>query len=370
MISIRAAFAATFTTTFTVTLFLGLLLMGENSMADSSTDNAALEPVLTEPGFEPAQLRDFWDQQVVDDNFFVSQHDGVKIHYAYVLHPEARAAIVISSGRTEAYIKYKEVVRDLYQQGYSVFIHDHRGQGLSDRLLTPEKNHVGYVSKFDHYADDLKEFVDTVVLAAGHQKHFLVAHSMGGAIVADYLQRHASDNIFSAAVMSSPMHGIAGEGWVARSVLTFLEWIGFAQNYIPFAGAPYDEVSAQTVQPDDCCTHSQPRKTFTYEEFAAAPAARLGGVSVHWVLESIRATIALRANAAATDVPLLIISGGADKVVNNAAQQEYCDNMNAGGLAPCTLETIPGALHEHFIETNDLRTQAMAKLSAFLEVHQ
>jgi lysophospholipase len=81
-------------------------------------------------------------------------------------------AIVISSGRTESFLKYREVVFDLWQAGYSVSIMDHRGQGLSERILKAPKgadadtsratHEIGYVDRFDDYVDDLKSFVDQV----------------------------------------------------------------------------------------------------------------------------------------------------------------------------------------------------------------
>ena len=52
----------------------------------------------------------------------------VDIAYAYVLNPQATGSVAISSGRIESLIKYKEIIYDLYENGYSVFIHDHRGQ--------------------------------------------------------------------------------------------------------------------------------------------------------------------------------------------------------------------------------------------------
>jgi lysophospholipase len=51
--------------------------------------------------------------------------DNVKIEYKIFKHPKEIATIVISSGRTESYIKYKELIYDLNRLGYTVYIHDH-----------------------------------------------------------------------------------------------------------------------------------------------------------------------------------------------------------------------------------------------------
>ena len=62
--------------------------------------------------------------------------------------PAEQGAIVISSGRTEGMIKYQELIYDLSRQGYSVYIHDHRGQGYSERI-NPKKPELGLVESFD-----------------------------------------------------------------------------------------------------------------------------------------------------------------------------------------------------------------------------
>ena len=107
-------------------------------------------------------IQPFWENNVLHGTF-----DGtgelvkVTIAYAYALHPQPLGAVVISSGRIESLIKYKEVVYDFYQNGYSVFIHDHRGQGLSGRML--DNSQIGYVGNFSEYVDDFKKFIDEVV---------------------------------------------------------------------------------------------------------------------------------------------------------------------------------------------------------------
>jgi lysophospholipase len=72
--------------------------------------------------------------------------DGTSLHYRYAHHNEAKSIIVISSGRVECAAKYAELIYDLHQNGHSVFIHDHRGQGLSTRLK--ENPQLGYINDF------------------------------------------------------------------------------------------------------------------------------------------------------------------------------------------------------------------------------
>ncbi|MGK0377593.1 MAG: lysophospholipase [Patiriisocius sp.] len=91
-----------------------------------------------------------------------------------------KPAILISSGRTEAVIKYKELIFDLYNNGYSVYINNHRGQGLSGRIT--EELDMGYVDIFQFYIDDMKCFYDNMLKESNHKKKYLLAHTLGGAI--------------------------------------------------------------------------------------------------------------------------------------------------------------------------------------------
>jgi len=70
---------------------------------------------------------------------------------------------------------------------------DHRGQGLSERAL--ENLHKSYVENFQYYISDLNIFIQNIVnphcsFNNKFHKPYLLAHSMGGAIAARYLQDH------------------------------------------------------------------------------------------------------------------------------------------------------------------------------------
>ena len=105
----------------------------------------------------------------------------VLIHYRmYILPQESEVgAIIIVPGFTESLVLYQEVIFDLLNSGYSVFIHDHRGQGFSSRIIEPEetqmtlrhgtsenrdevKNTYGFIDNFDFLVQDLATFVQIV----------------------------------------------------------------------------------------------------------------------------------------------------------------------------------------------------------------
>ena len=85
------------------------------------------------------------------ENFYKSGKEGyftgkanIQIYYKIFRQADLEnPAILISSGRTEAAIKYKELIFDLYSNGYSVYIQDHRGQGMSGRMTEdPDMEHA------------------------------------------------------------------------------------------------------------------------------------------------------------------------------------------------------------------------------------
>ena len=138
---------------------------------------------------------------------FLASFKGIKdieIHYALFTHKSCDSpALVIVPGRSESYLKYRELALDLYSQGFSIFIIDHRGQGLSGRLLANKNK--GYVEYFQDYVDDFRYFIENIVTMYCSSKPFILAHSMGGAIATRFMQD--SPNAIKAAVISSPMLG-------------------------------------------------------------------------------------------------------------------------------------------------------------------
>jgi lysophospholipase len=164
--------------------------------------------------------------------------DGVRIAYTVLEARCERGALVVLPGKSESFLKYAELAFDLRESGYSLFLMDHRGMGMSGPLPRddPGKTHVEH---FDDYVADLERFVDQVVDARPHPQRVLLAHSMGGAIALLYVERHPGR--FDGAILCAPMLRIDTEPLpapVARAMGDAAVWLGLGGRYCPGRG-PY-----------------------------------------------------------------------------------------------------------------------------------
>ncbi|HHQ5454573.1 TPA: alpha/beta fold hydrolase [Aeromonas veronii] len=334
---------------------LALTLFSAGALAVTNTYQLTSEADV--PSLYQQTLPDFWRQHAVEGEF--KGKDGVTIRYAALRQAKVDRAILIVNGRVESYLKYQELAWDLWRQGYSLYLIDHRGQGMSDRMLNdPQK---GYVDDFDDYVVDLKQFHDQIIMADQPAKLFLLAHSMGGAISARYLERWPDD--IKAAVLSSPMLGINLGGlpkWLAKGLASTIGtvggWLG-EPPYGPGQGAYQDHGFA-----DNGLTHSQSRYQAFRQIYEQHPQIKLGGATAHWIYQGITGADAAIADAGAIKTPLLVLQAGNDSVVDNTAQDRFCTIAKCEGGKPLRIE---GAWHELFIESDDKRQPALTAMVDF-----
>ena len=307
-----------------------------------------------------AQLKKSYSS-VIEPYFFshklsyFKSYDGLDIAYKIFKVDNAKANLVISSGRTEGMFKYPELIYDLNKNGYSVYIMDHRGQGYSQRML--KDSQIGHVVDFNDYVKDLHYFVSNFV--PKDKKRVLIGHSMGGAIASLYVEEYPSD--FTGLVLSSPMHQ-------AKIISTSLS--SFSCGLLEKREHDIDRYVIGEVSYDDTdwnfdtnvLTHSKNRFEITKKAFDKEPRTKLGGPSVRWVEQACLAGKRSITNANKIKIPTLLLQAQEDKIVNKEPQLEFC--MNAAPY--CIAYQIDGAYHELFVEKDSIRQRVLSALLYFI----
>lgn len=321
---------------------------------------AALVPVadaISEQGFAEAYREKVWPYYESGEfGSFVGQ-DGVRIAYAkYQAAPE-QGALVIVPGKSESFLKYAELIYDLRDSGFSLYLIDHRGMGFSGGLLEddPGKTHV---ESFDYYVEDLRTFVDQVVDASPHTRRVLLGHSMGGTVALLFLERHPQ--VFDGAILSAPMLEIITDPlpeWVALAMSGVAARIGLGGRYCPWRGPWKSGAFAENI-----FTHSHARWSLWEEQLI--PSRRLkgmGGPTQRWLHESLNAGRSAERAAGRVRVPVIVFQAGLDDFVRPGAQERACRCM-----PDCELELLPAARHEIFFESDSVRDKAVRRVLDFL----
>jgi lysophospholipase len=313
----------------------------------------------------------FW-KKVTQATFI--RTDEVKIAYATNCNRSGKPYIVIVPGRSESYLKYQELIYDLDQQGYDSVIIDHRGQGLSQRLLTNQFK--GYVAEFDDYADDLQQLLNHVLPSLyPEKKHspFMLAHSMGGAIALRYLQKH--HNKVQSLVLSSPMIAISSGG-TPNILAKFVVKVGTKINQLlsktPWYFFGQNDVNKSTFA-ENILMHSEVRFQRFQALYQQQPELKLGGVTFSWLNQALVANKSLFNDLTKITQPTLMMQASEEHIVDNAAQDRFCQQLHKANHKACINgkpKIISGAYHELFFEVDEYRDIALdAAFSWFTTKH-
>ncbi|MCH8181206.1 MAG: alpha/beta fold hydrolase [Proteobacteria bacterium] len=327
----------------------------------------------------------------------------VRIHHRFYEHrQEQRGAVIVVPGFTEGLSMYQEVIHDLVRNGHSVYIHDHRGQGFSSRLLSgADQADKGHVDRFDRLVSDLETFTELVRRhraadpVRARRPLFVLAHSMGGAVVALHLERRGADTPFAAAALVTPMFEptVVPRGSQRWSDRGLRQWCHSGAFGLPFSlpgvsalrvrgGGFAADLAAFEALPDPAVaplTHSVLRHRMRWRNRAALCTgadcghadARVAGPTLQWVDQACAASEQARGPAAGRiAVPVLVLQGGEDETVEPEAQREFCAQAQADGPGRaaggrCVGERLPEARHGLLVEADRLRQPALVRVFSF-----
>jgi lysophospholipase len=288
------------------------------------------------------------------DAYLFSTRDGLNLSGVRFIHPNAKGTIVIVPGRSEPWVKYAEVFYDLYQDGYSIYCYDHRGQGMSPHLSSVSPQ-IEYVADFNDYTRDLEDFMREIVLPAGDANLFLLAHSMGGGIASQYLTR--GENPFKAAVLSAPMLTINTKPYsipVAEAITAAAIDIGLGEHYA-LGQKDYDPKSNDV-------TSSPERFWMEGAIFKMYPQTIIGGASSGWVHRALVGTAKIRRKMKNVTTPVLMFQAGKDQLVMPSGENQGC-----AAAKSCKLMVFPESQHEILMEKDAIRGPALQAIESFFQ---
>jgi lysophospholipase len=328
----------------------------ESSLQQSSSTDPAASPLF----LDEANFNADFDRYVLPlvqsaQTGFFRGVDDAQLYYSVYRNPKAKAKIVIVPGFTESSLKYRELVYNFYQAGYSVYLYDHRSQGKSTRFT--EDREMVWVNSWDDYVDDFKTFVHSIV-PKDEQPLLIFSHSMGAAIVADALT--SEPDIARAAVISSPILALNTGKYplpIAKAVAAAAVLIGKGKQYSPGEGPLVPgEWTVQTASTSSALRHER------YKADLLAADEQMGGSSFNWVKEVLKMNdkLAKEEFVSRVTTPILMSQAGQDKLALPIGQARYCSMAKN-----CFLRIKPNSRHEIYNEVTEIRNPWIEEILEF-----
>ncbi|HUF36105.1 MAG TPA: lysophospholipase [Gemmatimonadales bacterium] len=230
---------------------------------------------------------------------------------------------------------YPTLVDHLVSLDIAVHAPDLRGNGRSP-------GQRAYVSRWDEYREDLHSFLDVVRAEEPGRPLFLLGNSLGGLIVLDYALRHP-DGLRGVIAASTPLGrlGVPAPLLFLGRIMSRV-WPRFSlQTGMDLSGLARDPVVAQTVLADPL--------------FHRYGTARLA-------TEVIAAIARVQAGAPRFPLPLLLLHGGADRMVPPEGSRQFAA---AVGHPDHQLIEYPDAYHVLFADSG--RERVLADLGRWID---
>ena len=260
--------------------------------------------------------------------------------------------VVFANGRTEFVEKYDYLVDDLkLPQNCGFLTWDHRGQGASGGARS-------WVASYDDYGIDAEKVISQV---CGAKKYVTVAHSMGGLIALHATMRGYIKP--KALILCSPLFGLpnlpvprilAKPTSKALNHLRLGTMSSGAGNHIrrPFAL--------------NNLTHSFER----YSRMQETP-YKCGSATFGWVDQTFEALSVIfdPSNLEKLNVPVLVIGGTAESVVDPDAFQRWIQLASKWAPVNTELVLIPEARHELLSEIPKYYDRTVSTIRRWLDEH-
>ena len=276
----------------------------------------------------------------------------------------ALANVILVTGWSESFLKYFELIKTLYDRGFSVFTYDHQSQGLSGRWLSESQS--TYIHSFNDYVDDFVYFVTTFSRETNSRiPVFLIAHSMGGLIASIAMSRQPT--LINRAVLCAPMLrnkcGMKVFDYRFPFPQPIAYWITWLSCYLGlgtmhsagyFVERPADMLKLNITTTDQTQLDKWQQLRQRY------PSIMSTCVTNDWVLHSIRAQKKFAEKYKLVQTNTLILCAEHDRFVHNRAMAFFLQKVPS-----CKMFFAPKACHELFFESDSIRGAAVKAVVDF-----
>jgi alpha-beta hydrolase superfamily lysophospholipase len=270
----------------------------------------------------------------LEGNFQNAQ--GANLYYqAWMPEGEVKAILLIAHGLAEHSGRYLNLVNHLAPLGYALYGVDHLGHGKSEGQRV-------YLNRFDDYVVPLKTLLSLAQKAHPAKPVFLLGHSMGGLIAGTYLLEHQSD--LAGAILSAPAAKISDSISPATIFIAKL-----LSNLAPRLGVAALDANAISKDPQ------------VVQAYLNDPLVYSGKVTARLGAEMFAAIDRLQAQATTIRLPLLLVQGSADTLVDPAGTKLLYQKASSTDK---TLKMYEGLYHEVMNEPE--RAQVLQDIQTWL----
>lgn len=228
-----------------------------------------------------------------------------------------RAIILLVHGLSEHSSRYMNVVNHFVPQGFAVYGFDHSGHGKST-------GYRKYIADFGEYIATLAMVSASVRAEYSGVPVFLLGHSMGGLIAARYLPQHQQE--FSGAIISAPAIKLVG------SLSPFTIQVGKVMSVL------LPKIGLIPLNP-----YGVSRDTEVVNAYLDDPLIYKGKTPARLAAEILKNMDAVLADAERITLPVLIVQGSADIIVDPEGAQWLHDAL---GSDDKNLQVYDGLYHE------------------------
>lgn len=271
-------------------------------------------------------------------NEVLGSSDGIRLYTQVWLPDNPKAVVIISHGYAEHGGRYQHFATYLVENSFGVYALDHRGHGRSE-------GERANIKVFGEYVSDLGKYITTVREKHPNLKRFLLGHSMGGAIAAQFAIEQP--NALNGLLLSSP--------YLINAVSVpapLMAVSGFVSKVLP--GLPTIKLDSKDISRDPAIVKAYDTDPLNYR----------GGTKARFGSELLSAGKYVLSRASAINLPVLIMIGTGDKIASPEGGKQL---FNSVGSSDKTLKNYEGFYHEIINELG--KEQVYKDIAEWLQKH-